>query len=161
MFFRLFIVSGILFSFSLTHLQAQEKKNSVETTFEYTNRIKGLIETLAKLSPEDYPTKIESVRNELVKYFEHKKLVCNGDFSTLVIDKSISINQKNNQKIKLSKTERALCFREMKALQVTFLHQLFNARKKFLSFIMKKNIAQLNELHERSIKNVHKSFGRP
>ncbi len=133
-----------------------------ETSFEYTKRIQKELTILEKLSPDLYISKINFYRTNLEKYFEHKKRVCHGEFSTVVLEgietarSSGSVQSKN----KLSKEERKLCFREMKALQVTFINNMFLARKRFLDDLHTKRLKELSKAREEAIGSIQASFGK-
>jgi len=131
-----------------------------ETSFEYTRRIQNELTLLEKLPPESYIAKINFYRTSLEKYFEHKKRVCHGEFSTVVLEGVSSGSSEKQSKIKLSKEERKLCFREMKALQVTFINNMFLARKRFLDFLHTKRLQELSKAREKAISSLQASFGK-
>jgi hypothetical protein len=131
-----------------------------ETSFEYTRRIQTELSLLEKLGPELYISKINNYRTSLEKYFEHKKRVCHGEFSTVVLKGSESSPAENLSKNKLSKEERKLCFREMKALQVTFINNMFLARKRYLVHLHEKRIKELSAAREKAINSLQASFGK-
>ena len=133
---------------------------SQETSFEYTRRIQQELTLLEKLSPELYISKINFYRTSLEKYFEHKKRVCHGEFSTVVLTGNSSVGSEKQSQLKLSKEERKLCFREMKALQVTFINNMFLARKRFLDYLHTKRLKELSEAREKAIASLQASFGK-
>lgn len=127
------------------------------TTFEYTQNIHKKLMQLENLAPKNYVDSIDNYRNSLMKYFEHKKRVCRGEFSTIILSgegKGVSKGPTH----KLSRKERKLCFREMKALQITFINNMFIARKGYLEELHKKQIKALSDAREDSIKDLKRAF---
>jgi hypothetical protein len=144
----------LLSFFLLTALAAQE---SGETSFEYTKRVRDELEAIKNLSSEEYFLKVDGMRVEIEKYIDHKRRVCNGEFSTVVLTEKedISVRPKAN---KLTKEERKLCFRELKALQNTFINNMFVARKAYLDQLHKQRIEDLSKMREEAIKNLNSAF---
>jgi hypothetical protein len=60
----------------------------------------------------------------------------------------------------LSREERKLCFRELKALQVTFINNMYSARKRYLDFLHAKRVEELEQAREKSIKSLQDSFNK-
>jgi hypothetical protein len=127
--------------------------------FEYTKRVAADLEKLKNLEPKNYFQKVDDFRTELEKYFDHKKRVCEGEFSTVILSGGGESSQ-NKKPVKLSKEERKLCFRELKALQVTFINNMYSARKRYLAFLHAKRIEELEEARENSIKSLQDSFNK-
>jgi len=127
--------------------------------FEYTKKVAADLEKLKALAPKDYFQKVDDFRTELEKYFDHKKRVCEGEFSTVILSGS-SENKQNKKPVKLSREERKLCFRELKALQVTFINNMYSARKRYLGFLHAKRIEELEKARENSIKSLQDSFNK-
>jgi hypothetical protein len=140
--------------------QSFSQENVVQSNiFEYTKKVAADLEALKKLAPENYFTKVDDFRTDLEKYFDHKKRVCEGEFSTVILSAG-SENKQNQKPVKLSKEERKLCFRELKALQVTFINNMYVARKHYLGFLHKKRIEELEKARENSIKSLQDSFNK-
>lgn len=129
------------------------------STFEYTQNIRAKLETIKNLSPKNYFKEVDKYRAAIEKYIEHKKMVCNGEFSTIILseDQKPVLSKKRK---KLSKEERGLCFREMKALQITFVNNMFIARKGYLDYLHKLRIEELTGDREKTIKSIQNSFAR-
>jgi hypothetical protein len=139
----------------------------IETPFQYTKKIHNELQKLKTLGPMDYFSKIDGFRTELEKYFEHKKRVCEGEFSTIILapaeaERPDQKRQKKDEgsRKKLTKEERKLCFRELKALQVTYIHNLYLARKKFLVYLHRKRLKELEDSREAAIKRLQSSFSK-
>ncbi|MCP4912209.1 MAG: hypothetical protein GY909_03740 [Oligoflexia bacterium] len=141
-----------------------QEANEVRTTFEYTKKVKQQLNAIKKLPPENYFKEVDTYRLALEKYMENKKRVCEGEFSTVILendtvnDQSAIDNAKKGNK--LSREERKLCFRELKALQVTFINNMFIARKNYLDHLHNKRIDQLKVAREDAIKNIQMSFSK-
>ena len=125
----------------------------------YNKEINESLVRLKSVKAEDYFKDIDTFRTDLEKYFDHKKRVCEGEFSTIILGKSDK-NKLENHKVKLSKDERKLCFREIKALQVTFVNNMFIARKRHLEHLHTKRMDELSKAREASIKSLRSSFDR-
>jgi len=157
---KLLIAFSLLFSVSIFGQDTSE----VQTTFEYTKKVKEQLNAIKSLPPEDYFKKVDTYRLALEKYMENKKRVCEGEFSTVILESdnvndqsTIDSAKKGN---KLSREERKLCFRELKALQVTFINNMFIARKSYLDHLHDKRIEQLKVAREDAIKNIQMSFSK-
>ena len=73
-------------------------------------------------------------------------------------EKKVKLDGTKKNKNKLSHEERKLCFREMKALQITFINNMFLARKRYLDHLHQLRVSELGAAREQSIKSVQKAF---
>jgi hypothetical protein len=134
---------------------------SYASTFEYTNKIIKEIGEIKKLTPDLFFKKIDSYRTSLEKYFFQKRKVCNGEFSTMILSEAKVTERADlppSQAQKLSREERQLCFREMKALQIEYINNMFLARKKYLDYLHERRIAELLQARKESIDSVQSTF---
>lgn len=131
--------------------------DSPQTTFEYTKRVHEKLERLKVLGAENFMKEVDEYRSTVEKYIEHKKRVCRGEFSIVVLEEGGSPSKKS-KKNKLSKQERLLCFRELKALQMTLVNNMFIARKRFLEFLHEKRVSELENARIDVIKSLQKGF---
>jgi hypothetical protein len=127
-------------------------------TFEYTKSTRQKLGNIKNLAPENYIIDIDEYRVALEKYIEHKKHVCNGEFSTLVLSQDEETKEENRKK--LNKEERILCFTELKALQVTFINNLFLARKKYLEYQHITHIKDLAKARDEVLKSLKNNLSR-
>ena len=140
----------LLYISSMT-IFAKAKKSS----FEYTTEIHKKISDIKIVSPDNFIAELEDLKADLENFFDHKRKVCNGEFSSLILVASSSKDGGGN---KLSAQERNLCFRELKALQSTYINNLFIARKRFLSWSFEKSIKNLDSERAKAIKSLQESF---
>ncbi|MBT7611343.1 MAG: hypothetical protein HN576_16405 [Bacteriovoracaceae bacterium] len=134
---------------------------SYSETFEYTKKIIAEIGTIKNIEPDQFYKKIDSYRTSLEKYFLQKKKVCNGEFSTIILSEGKIRSDITLKKArKLTREERGLCFREMKALQVEYINNMFLARKKYLDFLHERRISELLEAREVSINSLQSTFSK-
>ncbi|MBT3583444.1 MAG: hypothetical protein HN509_00945 [Halobacteriovoraceae bacterium] len=148
----------LIFLLAFSNSYSQEKKVK-ETPFEYTKRFHSEVEEIKSLEADVYEEKIDYFRSSIEKYIEHKRRVCNGEFSTMVLsEKKVKLDGTKKNKNKLSHEERKLCFREMKALQITFINNMFLARKRYLDHLHQLRVSELGAAREQSIKSVQKAF---
>ncbi|GAB4012100.1 MAG: hypothetical protein Fur0010_07600 [Bdellovibrio sp.] len=139
--------------------QKNDKPNLAdETPFEITQEIRGELETLKNLKVDEFPNKIEKIRNDIETYIEHKGRVCNGEFSTIVLTEKGDSQKPNLPRNKLSKEERKLCFKELKAIHSTYINNLFLARKNYLEFIHQKRTDELDRSREEAVKKLQKLY---
>jgi site-specific DNA-cytosine methylase len=148
--------------FIQTYSEAQEQNGdqadltTYASTFEYTKKIQKEIEEVKDLPADKFFKNIDRYRESIEKYFEHKKRVCNGEFSTIILTEGAE--SKTAKTNKLSVEERKLCFREMKALQTTYINYMFLARKRYLDFLHERRIAELMEARKEAIDSLQSSF---
>ncbi len=126
------------------------------SAFEYTKEIHVKINELSKVQPTSYQSRVYELKTELGKFFSFKKKVCNGEFSSVILSDSPSVTSSS----KLSKEEKELCFRELKALQTSFINNLFLARKNYLQWGHDRNLKELNDEREKAILSLNESFSK-
>ncbi len=142
----------ILISLSLSAQESAQK-----TMFEVSREIQGEVESLAVLAPDKYFQTIDGIRERIEKYIDNKKRVCNGEFSTVIIQNS---GEQSAPPHKLSREEKKLCFRELKAFQVTFINNMYLARKNYLDYLHKQRVEDLAKAREEAVKSVQAGFDR-
>jgi hypothetical protein len=139
---------------------AQAQKSENETSFEYTNRVKRELNELENLKAEDYFQKADTYREIIEKYLDHKRRVCSGEFSTVVISGQNSTISNEGVKTSLSRDEKRLCYRELKAIQITFINNMYQARKKYLDYLHETRINELSKAREEAVKSLNASFSK-
>lgn len=139
----------------MNFVHAQE--GAQKTMFEVSREIQSDVEALAKLVPDKYFQTIDGVREKIEKYIDNKKRVCNGEFSTVIIQNSA---EQSAPPHKLSRDEKRLCFRELKAFQVTFINNMYLARKNYLDYLHKERLEDLAKAREEAVKSVQAGFDR-
>lgn len=144
-----FLLSGLCF--------AQEKNET--NIFEYTKVIHQSLKKLKSVAPENYVIEVDEYRKDLEKYFDQKKRVCEGEFSTVIFE-GIKEGDSEKKPVKLKPEERKLCFRELKALQLTFINNMFIARKNYLEFLHNKRLKELEVARESAVKSLQGSFDK-
>jgi hypothetical protein len=148
---------------SSLHLLAQDKaKDRAETNiYDYTKKVHQALKELKVLPPENYFKDVDGYRDELEKYFDQKKRVCEGEFSTVILTGVPQENDPNASKpVKLKPEERKLCFRELKALQLTFINNMYLARKRYLEYLHQKRLKELDQSREQAVKSLQGSFNK-
>lgn len=143
------------------HVYGVEKSNSLKYRDksgirEYSRMIKEEIGKVKSIDPQSYFKEIDKYRQLIERYIKNKKMVCNGEFSTLVL--SDSEIMPFGDKIKLSKEERKLCLREIKNMQVAFIRNSFVAKKNYLDYLHKQRIGDLINAKEKMIKSLQKGI---
>lgn len=132
--------------------------NEKKTSFEYTRDIHQKISQIKSVDSKNFLVEVNELKKDLETFFSRKKKVCNGEFSSLIL---MGNDARPDEGVnKLTKEERSLCFRELKALQTTFINNLFIARKNYLQSIHEKNILDLDEERKKAIKSLQESFNK-
>ncbi len=144
----------IFFGF-ISLVQAED----ISPQFNSTKEIIQLVDKLSETTPSEYVIKVDDIRGKLEKYIEHKKRVCDGDFSTVILSKGE--NESDLKKsVKLSKEEREVCFRELKQVQQKYIESLFNAKKSYMIHLHSLRLKELEESKEMALKNLMNSFNK-
>src|SRR5690606_31778421 len=125
-----------------------------------SDAINSKIKTLVEIKPENFAATVESIRSELDRYFENKKRVCNGEFSTMVLGDVAENTNRTDDHRKLTKDERKICFREMKNLQVSYINALYEARRKYILWLQEQQLAELSKVRDEAVKRLQTNFAR-
>ena len=96
----------------------------------------------------------------LDRYFDNKKKVCNGEYSTMVLGDVGELGKTADEGRKLSKDERKVCFREMKNLQVNYINAIYEARRKYVLWLQEKQLDELGKVRDEAIKRLQTNFAR-
>lgn len=118
------------------------------------------IKLIKKIVPEEYLQKIEEVRSRIIKYIDHKKRVCRGEFSTVILSNKniLDGSEAGIKRESLTENERKLCFRELKSLQIELIENMFIVRKKYLSFLHLQQLEELDSYRKKAIEKISRSF---
>lgn len=154
------LMAGCFFSFVATNI-AEEKKNTTgegETIFTYSAQILEKIEHLKDLQPQEFLKEVNEYRKDVELFIINKKKVCNGEYSVLILAEGKSNG--NQEHKKLTPEERLFCFRELKAIQVSYINNLYQARKRYLEDIHKKTLDDLFNTRSDIVKEFEDAFIR-
>ena len=127
------------------------------SAFEYTQRVRQELEQLNTLAPEQFLVEVDKVRTSMERYFDHKKRVCNGEFSTVILSVA---GERSTEANRLSADEKKLCFREMRALQTTYINNMYSARKRYLESLHTKRMEDLEASREKALQELSDTFSR-
>ena len=119
--------------------------------------IRKLMNEIPQMEPMLYPDKIALFRETFENYFEYKKEVCNGAFTTLIVDEKEGVKQTKSLD-KLSKEEKNLCVKDLKELHVSFINNMFTWRKKYLDYVYEQRLKELNIIKQNSINEIQRSY---
>lgn len=122
--------------------------------------IQTKIKALSEIKPESYAQNVETIRSELDRYFDNKKRVCNGEYSTVVLGDVAEAGRNAEETRKLTKDERKVCFREMKNLQVSYVNALYEARRKYVLWLQEQQLEELGKVRDEAIKRLQTNFAR-
>ena len=119
--------------------------------------IRKLMNEIPQMEPVYYPDKIASFRETFENYFEYKKEVCNGAFTTMIVDEKEGVKQTKSLD-KLSREEKNLCVKDLKELHVSFINNMFIWRKKYLDYVYEQRLKELSIIKQNSIDEIQRSY---
>jgi len=136
-----------------------------ESTFEYTKRMYREVEGLKNIAPEVFARDVDRFREQMERYVFHKKRVCNGEFSTFALAPNEAIidtvDAGPHMQRKLNPEEKKLCFKELKAFQVTYINNLFTSRRRYLEYLHELRTRELDQAREEALNSIKRSFAWP
>ena len=136
-----------------------------ESTFEYTKRMYKEVEELKNIMPDIFPREVDRFRDQMERYIFHKKRVCNGEFSTFALAPNEAIidtvDAGPHMQRKLNPEEKKLCFKELKAFQVTYINNLFTTRRRYLEYLHELRTRELDQAREEALNSIKRSFAWP
>ncbi len=121
---------------------------------ETDEEIKKMIDGIESIKPSEYNDQMESVRIKILKYIDYKKKTCSGDYSPLLL-------QDAKQVAPLKAREKELCFSELKALYVTYINNMFKARKRYLIDIHEQTLKELDRAKIQAVSEINENFKKP
>jgi hypothetical protein len=147
----------LLFVSSFTYADEKEVKQKFN---EYTKRVQEHLDELRNLKAEDFFKNVDRFRDDIDQYIDQKKRVCQGDFSLVILGDSPLKDEEGvkSKKAKLSANEKELCLGELKALQMTYINNMFLARKKYLDYLHDKRVEELTLMREEALTSLRQGF---
>ena len=124
----------------------------------FTNKIQSTFEEIESLKPEHFPKEIPTLRERVEKFLKYQKNICQGEFSTIVLNEFDGNDTGQNELKKLDQNERKLCFRELKSIQITFINSIHKARRNYLNHIHRQEMENLDTLRRKFVLSIEKSF---
>ena len=124
---------------------------------DYARQVRTSIESLKTLAPQDFVATAEKLVPLIEKYIERKKRVCQGEFSTIVLNGQ---EEENGQVQKLSPEEIKLCYQELKAIEVGYINNLFMARKRYLDYLHVLRIEELTRDRDAALKDIQQAAAK-
>ena len=126
----------------------------------FTGRIRATFEEIGSLPPGEFPQRLPGLRARVDRFIDHQKKVCQGEFSTVVLDGFGEGGGPAGESAlrKLDGDERKLCFRELQAIQVAFISSVHRARRAYLVHVHERELAGLDALRDEAVKSVQRSF---
>lgn len=113
------------------------------------------LKELSEILPENYLEKATVLRKKIEKNIVHRQKICRGEFSTLVMEAGESSELRPK---KLGPLEKDLCLRDLKKFQIHFLNTVYELRKKYLVFLHRSRLQQLEKSHQTAVKDLEKRF---
>ena len=99
------------------------------------------IEKLEKLPAANYLNEIAPLRESLQNYMLTKKRVCQGEFTTHVIN-TVSAD------IKLNEKEKIKCWNDLKGFEGSFIEALYSCRRRYLEYNHSRQLDELQKVRE-------------
>lgn len=125
-----------------------------------TDKMEKLISEMGGLSSTDYILKIDNYREKLERFIENKKGVCEGEFSTVILSRNDRVAADLKKPVKLTKEERAICFRELKQVQKKYIEASYEAKKRYLIYLHKMRLKELSLSKNNAIKELTNRFNK-
>ena len=138
--------------------KSQEEKPSEQELFR--SKIQTTLDEIKALESGNFTSKIMNLRQKVEKFLDYQKRICQGEFSTIVLNEFSNTKGDDQEVKKLDKEERKLCFRELKNIQLDFVKVTYEARIKFLKETQKKEMEALMSSKDEAIKNIQKTFSK-
>ena len=96
--------------------------------------------SLSSLTPENYPDKIDHLREKIEQYIKDKGPSCH--------------NESSSPDKRPSPKERDICLKELKMFRKTFINHMFTARRRYLIDIHKRQLNNLEKTRDAVIENL-------
>ena len=151
------ILAFYLLGYSLCSWALPESPTGIENKEFGFDKVKNNITKIKTLKPENYLSSIDSFRKSIDRFVRYKRRVCNGEFSSLVLENGETVK---GQKERLTEEEKIICFRELKSIQEEFIKNMFEARVKYLDHLHQKQVIDLKKAKEELLKSLDKTFRR-
>lgn len=129
--FFIFSICFLLFHFS--RITAEEK---VLTT------ISTKIDSLGKLSADDFETKYPLLQKEIKEHLKNKLGVCRGELNPLIEQGSQA---------------GTACFKELNDLETKYIENEYEARKRYLIHLHQKQLVTLQSAKDKALKEIQES----
>lgn len=136
---------------------SQDYPPGVTSTFEYTAHLRTQLTELEGLAADQYLGQVDRYRVGMERYFDHKKRVCEGEFSSLILSERREELDESRPR-RMSREEQELCFNELKALQSTYINNLYNARERYLTHLHEQRINDLKAARQKALDDLEASF---
>lgn len=165
-------IASILFLLPLNVIAAQRSVGSVSeeertmalNDLQATRDAQAEIQAISEIAPENFPREVRRLRQSVERFFDHKKRVCNGEFSTVILNPvEVTGEMVLSEEIvvrKLNAQERRICFREMQEMQRLYINNTFQARKRYLDFIHEERIKELDKARRQALDEIEQSFSQ-
>lgn len=146
------MILSLFFSiFLVINLSAEEKPGPKDIEF--------FLIKLKNLKMKEFSTKIINIQEGFDKYFEYKKRVCSGEFSSLILSDS-STEQVNQENRKLNSKEKALCYKNLIEEKKIYISNLFDKRIDYAEYIHTLNIEKLKASKNEALKSFNSRNSR-
>jgi len=158
----LFILLLLLNQVAAQEVVTESGEKPEENIITYTQNISKVVNELKNLPPEHYAREVDSIRSSIDRFIKFKKGVCQGEFSSIIINERDDTRDfvARNSKKKLSREERKLCYRELKSFQVQFIQSMFQARKKYIIYLHNQQLKDLESSKEEAIQRLNVKFSK-
>jgi len=147
----LFILLIPSLSFALEN-QAAPKSMDI---FNQMSQLKSELESISELKPDQYPIKVKDFRNKANEYIEESQKKCLGKYSSITLT---STGLSKQEKRKLTRVERTLCYRELKKFQMKFINKMYQAQKNYMEYIHAKRLVDLKSIMEHNLRRLDLIF---
>ena len=120
-----YLLFFLLGGFSLSSLSSPGTLKNLEEKGFGAEEVKESITKIKTLKPEEYLHNIDSFRTSIDRFVRYKRRVCNGEFSSLVLENGETVK---GDKKRLTEEEKLFVL-ELKQIQEDFIKNIFEARQ--------------------------------
>ena len=141
-----FLIVNVLILLSC-FIQAEDK---TENDGKKLENMQKQVDSLNAIEPQKYVEVINEKTKVIDEFLIKKQKVCLGEFSTIVLSEEGELN--SGEAKKLSDTEREVCLKDLRRLQLSYINNLYKLKKNYIDFLYKERLKNLEESRQLELK---------
>lgn len=155
-----FILFSLFLPLEASEIQAGERDQALES-FRFSRLIEEKVGQFSEISTEEFPRVFPELRSRFDQFFERKRNVCHGKFSTVILT-SADLGQGPLADLKpddfeirrLGRQEREACLVELKKMQAIYLSGVYQARRTYLESLHQQRMLELEKSHQAALQTL-------
>lgn len=141
-----------LFSLSVAFAQTESEESSSSYLNEQDiEKMMRKVEALKSSDVAEFPKMFRVIETEVLEFLQFKKKQCKGEFSSVQLDE---YGEETLVKMKLSKKEREMCYREVKSFMRHYLEKAYTVKEQFLKRLLKTELNALEEAKKKQLERI-------